>query len=567
MSLTLTIENMDRLDNGEPVQLKLDRHGAVIGRSPHSDWSLPDPKSYISSTHCEIDYRNGVYLLLDKSTNGTFVNNAPQRMDGPHVLKDGDVISIGHYKIAARTQQAVAAKPAAPPPTPGSGGWSGWGEGPSDTAPVAQPSSGWDAPAPAARAANGWEDAPPAAKAGSGWEDTPPAKAASGWDSAPPPSPAPASASAWSSPPPSATPLATGGWAEEPPAHPAPAAPGWASPPPAASAPAAGDGWGAAAARPPGPKTSPWDNAQPAPPEAPLDDWGKASAISGRGAMAQNWTPPSVQSSPADSWNTPAPPAAAPPVDPADIWGAFASSNEVDWGRGGFGAAASPAPAPPPADLRCAPPMAFQTPAGAPVAAPAADPIWPALARGAGLEPDTLKAPPAEAAQIAGVLLKRLVAGLVVMVEARARAKAQLGAQSTTLELNGNNPLKFARDPERVLAQLLNPPERGFMTAEQAIQDSFQDLQAHQMATLAAMQGALASTLARFSPEAIRKRAESRGVLAKIIPAAREAELWNAYEREFEGVARGSDEAFMDVFAKEFKQAYERAAADMKRRG
>ncbi len=86
------------------------------------------------------------------------------------------------------------------------------------------------------------------------------------------------------------------------------------------------------------------------------------------------------------------------------------------------------------------------------------------------------------------------------------------------------------------------------------------------MATLAAMQGALQSTLARFSPEAIRNRAESRGLMAKIIPGARDATLWKAYEREFDGVANGSAEAFMDVFAKEFKDAYERSAAEMKRR-
>jgi predicted component of type VI protein secretion system len=41
--------------------------------------------------------------------------------------------------------------------------------------------------------------------------------------------------------------------------------------------------------------------------------------------------------------------------------------------------------------------------------------------------------------------------------------------------------------------------------------------------------------------------------------------LWDAYQREFEGVARGSDEAFLDVFAKAFKAAYEQAAAEMKR--
>ncbi|MBW8858894.1 MAG: hypothetical protein JF570_03960 [Caulobacter sp.] len=48
------------------------------------------------------------------------------------------------------------------------------------------------------------------------------------------------------------------------------------------------------------------------------------------------------------------------------------------------------------------------------------------------------------------------------------------------------------------------------------------------------------------------------------MPGARAAALWQAYEREFEGVTRGSDEAFMEVFAKEFRDAYERIAADMK---
>ncbi len=167
----------------------------------------------------------------------------------------------------------------------------------------------------------------------------------------------------------------------------------------------------------------------------------------------------------------------------------------------------------------------------------------------------------------AGALLKRLIGGMVVMMEARARAKAQLGAQNTSLEFDGNNPLKFARTAEKAMAQMLNPAERGFMGSEKAVEDSFRDLQAHQLATLVAMQGALASTLARFSPSSIRNRAETRGLLAKILPSAREAALWQAYEREFEGVAKGSDEAFMDMFAKEFRGAYERVAAEMKAKG
>src|SRR3974390_1369161 len=96
MTLVLTITNVERLENGLPTRLRLDRHGAVIGRPPTADWSLPDPQHYISSIHCEIDYRDGAYVLNDKSTNGTFVNGAQTRMSGPTTIVAGGGRLIGH---------------------------------------------------------------------------------------------------------------------------------------------------------------------------------------------------------------------------------------------------------------------------------------------------------------------------------------------------------------------------------------------------------------------------------------------------------------------------------------
>src|SRR5207237_10107860 len=118
---------------------------------------------------------------------------------------------------------------------------------------------------------------------------------------------------------------------------------------------------------------------------------------------------------------------------------------------------------------------------------------------------------------------------------------------------------KVLRHPAAALTRLLKPAERGFMEGEAAVDASFRDVQAHQMATVAAMQNALRATLERFSPDAIRQRAENRGLLAKILPATRDAALWQAYQREFEGVVQGSDEAFMDILAKAFRAAYSRA--------
>ncbi|MFT3809643.1 MAG: type VI secretion system-associated FHA domain protein TagH [Micropepsaceae bacterium] len=102
MRLTLKIENQDQLSNGQPLIRQLDRAGIEIGRAGDVDWQLPDPQKLISSIHAEIVFEGGVFLLRDRSRNGTYVNGA--RIDGAArevQLRDGDRIAIGHYEISA----------------------------------------------------------------------------------------------------------------------------------------------------------------------------------------------------------------------------------------------------------------------------------------------------------------------------------------------------------------------------------------------------------------------------------------------------------------------------------
>src|SRR5580700_9773735 len=126
MTLVLTITNVERLENGLPTRLRLDRHGAVIGRSPTADWSLPDPQHYISSVHCEIDYRDSAYVLVDKSTNGTFVNGAQDRLAGPHPIGPGDMIVIGHYAIKADLADGSGAASSGSAQQQQAPAWGGW---------------------------------------------------------------------------------------------------------------------------------------------------------------------------------------------------------------------------------------------------------------------------------------------------------------------------------------------------------------------------------------------------------------------------------------------------------
>lgn len=100
MVLRFSIENEPTLPDGGPVSFTVTGKRSVdIGRDRHLDWTLPDPARMISGKHCEVHFRDGGYWLHDVSTNGTFLNGADQRMRGPHRLRDGDRLTIGHYII------------------------------------------------------------------------------------------------------------------------------------------------------------------------------------------------------------------------------------------------------------------------------------------------------------------------------------------------------------------------------------------------------------------------------------------------------------------------------------
>ena len=76
-------------------------HGGTIGRGPDNAWILPDPDRYISGKHVRIDFRAGSYVLVDTSSNGTYVNSAQVPLGKYHdyVLKDGDYVRLGEYEL------------------------------------------------------------------------------------------------------------------------------------------------------------------------------------------------------------------------------------------------------------------------------------------------------------------------------------------------------------------------------------------------------------------------------------------------------------------------------------
>lgn len=121
-ALTLAIRNLDHLPDGGPTRFSITgQRGFDIGRDPYLDWTLPDPSRIISGRHCEIRFQDGGYWLNDVSTNGTFVNGSESRVNGPHLLRNGDIIEIGHYVIVADVQDDLGDAAPEPPPQKRSG--------------------------------------------------------------------------------------------------------------------------------------------------------------------------------------------------------------------------------------------------------------------------------------------------------------------------------------------------------------------------------------------------------------------------------------------------------------
>jgi len=76
-------------------------HGGSIGRGSDNAWILPDPERYLSGKHARIDFRAGAYVLIDTSSNGTYVNGSQVPLGKYHdyTLKDGDYVRLGEYEL------------------------------------------------------------------------------------------------------------------------------------------------------------------------------------------------------------------------------------------------------------------------------------------------------------------------------------------------------------------------------------------------------------------------------------------------------------------------------------
>lgn len=157
-----------------------------------------------------------------------------------------------------------------------------------------------------------------------------------------------------------------------------------------------------------------------------------------------------------------------------------------------------------------------------------------------------------------GKLVAASVQGTFELLASRASMKRDVKADVTMIVLRNNNPLKFLSDSETILVQMLRKKMPGFMGPAEAMQDAYEDLQAHQVGMVAGMQAAVEELLKRFDPSVLETRLKEPTMFDAMLPANRKAKMWDQYTALFDNIHQEAQGDFDALFGKAFVAAYEK---------
>ena len=172
-----------------------------------------------------------------------------------------------------------------------------------------------------------------------------------------------------------------------------------------------------------------------------------------------------------------------------------------------------------------------------------------------GVDPATL-APAARGAL--AVSVRSVLQGLIDVLRARAQFRNQFHLQDTRITLAGNNPLEFAINAQDALGSFLGDSNPAYLSATDALDDAFDEMRRHQLATLAGMRAAFESLLARFDPEVLQQRFDRHLKRAGFLAVGAKLRYWDLYTEFFEDLSAERNNAFQRLFGEAFAAAYEK---------
>jgi len=186
--------------------------------------------------------------------------------------------------------------------------------------------------------------------------------------------------------------------------------------------------------------------------------------------------------------------------------------------------------------------------------------------RGAGLENSGINdSLTPETFFIIGRILRASVQGTMETLIGRAKIKNEMHLDTTMIRSGQNNPIKFSVSTEEAIKKLLSPQDAGYLSAEEAINEAFNDICAHQFSVIAGMQTALLEVLKQFDPDKLEHQLQEQNPISANIPIHKQAKLWRLFELLYDDIQREAADNFYHLFGQAFAETYEQQIIKLKK--
>ncbi len=156
-----------------------------------------------------------------------------------------------------------------------------------------------------------------------------------------------------------------------------------------------------------------------------------------------------------------------------------------------------------------------------------------------------------------GELLRECMRGLMAVLLARSRVKAEFGLKRRPVGTRENNPLKVFPSVDECLLAMLNSRSRGFLPAVTAVREACDDVQAHELALMAGSRAALLAVMRRFDPQTIEVQVKPTGLLDRLLPSRRRARAWSQFCERYKKLGSEVDDDFQALIGEEFVASYQ----------
>lgn len=174
---------------------------------------------------------------------------------------------------------------------------------------------------------------------------------------------------------------------------------------------------------------------------------------------------------------------------------------------------------------------------------------------------------PEDVAEQIGAVVRLVGEGMMQLLASRAEIKNEFRIDQTRISSAENNPLKFSPSIEEAMRRVFVERDTpGFISGVDAFEQALNDLRSHQVAILAAVQGAIESVIRQFDPEQLEAKLKKISPISASAPLIRQAKSWNLFVSHYDEMASNLRHDAKKVFVREFAEAYERSSSDIARK-